>query len=371
MGYEEDIRPLRQIIDNIDAKLVPLFEARMKVSDDIAAVKQRHGQPVFDAARENAVIARALSRLDDTANSEAARRFFRMLMDLSKQRQRTQNKPSDVHKSGGAAVGYLGLPGSFSHIAAQAYFGQDAALKNADTFEDLFEALKHGDITNAILPVENTETGTITRVADLLAQYGFYIVGEHLLKVAHSLLGPQDASIDTIKKVYSHPEPLAQCSQFLRAHPQISAYPALSTAQAAMNVASLNDICVGCIASAQAAGQYGLKVLAAGIQNNEGNATRFVVAAGQPNVHAACDKTSIVFKLEHRPGSLCDMLRLFSGINILKLESRPLKDRPFEYLFHMDFEGSVQNEKVKSVLNRARASAADLVWLGSYPRMML
>ncbi len=372
MGYEEDIRDLRERIDDIDSQLVPLFEARMRTSDDIAAVKKRYGMPVFDAGRENAVISRALSRLDDGANGEVARRFFRALMDLSKQRQHTHLKPGeDTGNQECKVIGHLGLRGSFSHIAACQAFGEDAPLKSYDTFEDMFEALRRGEIGRAMLPAENTETGSITAVVDLLAKYGYYIVAERLLKVEHSLLGLEDAVLEDIEMVCSHPEPIAQCSRFLHSHPQISAYPALSTAQAAMSVSELKNKTVGCIASVQAAKEYGLKVLAANIQNSQGNSTRFVVVARKPILNATCDKTSIVFKVEHRPGSLCDMLKTFNGINVLKLESRPLKDRPFEYLFHLDFEGSAEDKQVKHVLEQAKTCAADLIWLGSYPRMSL
>ncbi len=372
MGYEEDIRALRERIDSIDSQLVPLFEARMRASDDVAEVKKRYGKPIFDADRENDVISRALSRLMDGENGEAARRFFRALMDLSKQRQHTHLKPGEDLGSGDSqAVGFLGLKGSFSHIAACEAFGENAPLKNYDAFEDMFEALRRGEIGRAMLPAENTETGSITAVVDLLAKYGYFIVAERLLKVEHSLLGLPDAALSDITQVCSHPEPIMQCSRFLHAHPAISAFPALSTAQAAMNVAQQRNKSLGCIASIQSAKEYGLKVLAENIQNSQGNSTRFVVVARKPILNAACDKTSIVFKVEHRPGSLCDMLKIFTGINILKLESRPLKDRPFEYLFHLDFEGSAEDETVKRVLDEAKNSAADLVWLGSYPRMPL
>lgn len=372
MGYEEDIRVLRDQIDNIDARLVPLFETRMRTSDNIAAVKKRYGMPVFDANRENVVIDRALSRLTDDANGEAARRFFRALMDLSKQRQHAHLKPGeDLGDDDSKVVGFLGLRGSFSRIAASEAFGEDAPLKNYDAFEDMFEALRRGDIGRAILPAENTETGSITAVVDLLAKYGYYIVAERLLKVEHSLLGLPDAELEDIEMVCSHPEPIMQCSRFLHAQPQLRAYPSLSTAQAAMSVSEQKNKTLGCIASLQAAKEYGLKVLAENIQNSQGNSTRFVVVARKPVLNTTCDKTSIVFKVEHRPGSLCDMLRLFTGINILKLESRPLKDRPFEYLFHLDFEGSAQNPQVSRVLEEAKNNAADLIWLGSYPRMSL
>lgn len=372
MGYEEEIARLREKIDSIDAQIVPLFEARMRAADEVAEIKQRYGQPVFDAGRENAVITRALSRLEDAANDDAARRFFRALMDLSKQRQHTHLPvPSDTDADAPPAIGHLGLRGSFSHIAACEAFGEDAPLVSCDTFESMFEALRTGDIGRAILPAENTETGSITAVVDLLARYGYYIVAERLLKVSQSILGLKGAKLEQIEMVCSHPEPIAQCSRFLAAHPNISAYPALSTAQAASSVAELGNKTVGCIASALAAKIYGLEVLAENIQNSESNSTRFVVVARKPVLTAACDKTSIVFKLVHKPGALLELLRLFCDINILKLESRPLAGRPFEYLFHLDFEGSIENKHIAQVLEQAKQHAAELIWLGSYPRMML
>ncbi len=348
---------------------MPLFEARMKVSGEIAKLKERYGKPVFDAVREDAVIARAAAQLKDPSNAEALRRFYRALMDLSKQRQHERIASVSVQDTECEAAGYLGLPGSFSHIAALGVF--DASkLRGYDTFEAMFVALQKGEIARAILPAENTETGSITAVADLLAKYGFFIVAERLLSVSQSLLGLPGADIGTIREVYTHPEPIMQCSRFLNEHPRICAIPALSTAQAAAKVAEAADPAVACIASAQAAPIYGLQVLAEGIQNSSGNRTRFVVVARQPHLSPACDKTSIIFKVEHRPGSLCEVLRQFSdaGVNVLKLESRPLRDQPFEYLFHLDFEGSAEDARIAAVLEAVKAVPAELVWLGSYPR---
>lgn len=369
MGYEEELAPLRARIDGIDAQLVPLFEARMQASGEIAKVKARYGKPVFDASREDAVIARAISRITDAGNAEAVRRFYRALMDISKQRQHERIAPSSLPDTGDEAVGYLGLPGSFSHIAALGAFGAER-LHGYDTFESMFVAMQSGEIGRAILPAENTDTGSISAVADLLARYGFYIVAERLLPVTQSLLGIPGAMVEGVREVYTHPEPIMQCSRFLEEHPYMQAFPSLSTSQAAMKVAEMNDPRVACIASAQAAQVYGLVVLTEGIQNSSGNRTRFVVIARQPALSPACDKTSIIFKVEHKPGSLCEVLRLFSdaGINVLKLESRPLKDCPFEYLFHLDFEGSTQNAHIASTLEAVRGAAAELIWLGSYPR---
>lgn len=372
MGYDEELAPLRQRIDELDLQLVPLFEARMQVSGEIARVKEYYGKPVFDAVREDLVSAKAVSRLADAGNVEAVRRFYRALMDISKQRQHERIAPVALHDTGNKTVGFLGLPGSFSHIAAMSAF-EASHLRGFDTFEAIFIALQNGEIGRAIVPAENTDTGSITAVVDLLSKYGFYIVAERLLSVTQSLLGIPGATLEDIREVYTHPEPIMQCSRFLSQHPCMKTYPALSTSQAAMKVAELADPSVACIGSAMAAPIYGLSVLAEGIQNSSGNRTRFVVIARQPELSPACDKTSIIFKVEHKPGSLCDVLRLFSdgGVNVLKLESRPLKDCPFEYLFHLDFEGSVEDTRVARVVEAARGVTAELIWLGSYPRQTI
>lgn len=368
MGYEQEMAVFREKIDNIDKQLVALFESRICIADEIARVKQRYSKPVFDAVRENEVISHAVAHLKDKANSDSARRFFRSLMNISRQRQHIAT-PSVTEENPACSIGYLGQCGSFSHIAACESFGANAELIGYNTFESMFEALREGGIGRAILPAENTETGSITKVVDLLAQYGYYIIAERLVKVSLSLLGINKTSIERLKTVCSHPEPIAQCSRFLSARPRLCALPALSTAQAASEVAEANDVSMGCIASPMAAKIYGLKVLAENIQNSENNSTRFVTVARKPSLTAGCDKTSIVFKLDHKPGSLYGLLRLFCDINILKLESRPLAGCPFEYLFHLDFEGSIESEHIARTLEKAKTHAAQLVWLGSYPRM--
>ena len=229
MGYNDEIAPLRDKINDIDTQMIALFEARMNTAKAIADVKKTFGKAIFDSQREETVIDRALSLLKDKSLSDETRSFIRAMMDISKERQHKSMPappPMPFSLDTGDAVGYLGLPGSFSHIAASQAFGDTNALRNYPTFEAIFEAMKAGDITYAILPAENTETGSVTAAIDLLAKYGNYIVAEKLLAVRHSLLGPSGASIDDIKKVYSHPQPLAQCRTFLTQHPAMQTYPA-------------------------------------------------------------------------------------------------------------------------------------------------
>ena len=378
MGYEKEILKLRKKVNEIDEKLVGLFSDRMETTNKIASVKQKYDKEVLDTKRESDVVAHALSILKNQDYREETKSFFYALMDISKKNQKNMIQPARANNLGivdkpESRVGYLGIPGSFSHIAAEEAFGPGAILNNYDTFENIFEGLKSDTINYAILPVENTETGSITTVIDLLTKYSYYIVAEKLLKVSHSLLGVQGAELDDIKQVYSHPEPIAQCRNFLAAHPGIEAYPSLSTAQAAKSIAERGEKSVGCIASKQAAKIYGLTVIQENIQNNDHNCTRFVVVAKQPYQDKSCDKTSIVLMLEHKPGSLYNMLKVFSdgNINVLKLESRPLKDRPFEYLFHLDFEGSIYDRDIAKTIEKVKEEAAGYIYLGCYPREKL
>lgn len=370
MGYDEDISALRERIDKIDGQMASLFEQRMDAVKEVAVLKSAYGKPVHDAERENAVVSRAALRLKNKEYGEDIKSFYRALIDISKAKERRDMlEPAPCANTENERVGYLGIPGSFSHIAvSQAYEGCEHV--SFDTFEAIFEGLKDDKISLAMLPAENTETGSITAVVDLLARYGFYIVAEKLLKVSQSLLAVKGTAIEDINVVYSHPEPLAQCSAFLAAHPSIEARPSLSTAQAAKCVAETGDKTIGCIASSEAAGIYGLEVLRENIQNSDSNCTRFVVVARKPISGSGCDKTSIIFMVEHRPGSLCEILKIFSdgGVNIHKLESRPLKTRPFEYMFYLDFEGSLADAGVAATIDTVKQKAADYIFLGCYKR---
>jgi chorismate mutase/prephenate dehydratase len=368
MGYDKEIDILRLKIDNIDAQLAALFEQRMDAVAEVASVKNKYGKAILDGAREQAVIERALGRLGNKSYGEQAKAFFRSLMDISKQAEAKHMSPA-ASPAGAGRVGYLGIPGSFSHTAAEEAYGEHE-LVSYDTFGAIFEGLKNDDISLAMLPAENTETGSITAVVDLLAKYGFYIVAEKLLKVRQSLLGVKRAKPGDIRVIYSHPEPFGQCSSFLAAHPGIETRPSLSTAQAASTVAEAGDISVACIASTRAAEIYGLDVLAEDIQNSDSNCTRFAVVAKQPCKNGECNKTSIVFMVEHKPGSLCEILSILQkgGVNILKLESRPIKGKPFEYMFHLDFEGSIYDSDIAATIDDVKAAAADYIYLGSYRR---
>ena len=368
MGYDDELAVLREHIKGIDKKILALFEDRMDIVKKIAALKGYYGKKVSDSRREEEVIAQALCLLRNKEYSEEAKSFFRALIETSKKsEEKLIGKREAPAGAAAGRVGYLGIRGSFSHIAAEEAFG-GADFVSYDTFEDIFEGLKNGEIDRAIVPAENTETGSITAVIDLLAKYGFYITAEKMLRVAHSLLGTADSEIGDIKAIYSHPEPFAQCSAFFLGYPHVEKRSSLSTAQAARTVAQQGDKTLACIASSKAAEVYGLKVLRENIQNSGSNYTRFVVVEKQPRSAVGCDKTSVVLMTQHKPGALSAVLNTFAEgkINILKLESRPVRGKPFEYMFHIDFEGSIYDEGVKKTIDKVREKSQEFIFLGSY-----
>ena len=370
MGYEEQISVLRERVSEVDSQMVELFEKRMKVVDEIAVLKKQYGKDVLDAKREDYVIERAVSKLKDKNLSEATSEFFAALMDISRKTQRQAmqfEKPSSIKFSEvkDAKVAYLGIKGSYSYIAAEQSFDKSAKLMNYPSFEAILEALKDDEVDYALLPAENTHTGSVTPAIDALARYGYYIVGEKLQPISHNMLGVKGSQVGDIKKVYSHPQAIAQCSEFLS--DKFEAYPSLSSAHAAKSVAEQGDRSIGAIGSVSSGEIYDLDILKREIQNEDTNCTRFVIVSKRPYKGNNCDKTSIVILLMHKPRSLYEMLSVFSNVNILKLESRPIKDRQFEYQFHIDFEGNIYEKDISEMIERVKKKAAGYTYLGCYP----
>ena len=370
MGYEEQISVLRERISEVDSQMVDLFEKRMKVVDEIAALKKQYGKDVLDAKREDDVIERAVSKLKDKNLSEATSEFFAAIMDISRKTQRQAmqfEKPSSIKFSEvkDAKVAYLGIKGSYSYIAAEQSFDKSAKLMNYPSFEAILEALKDDEVDYALLPAENTHTGSVTPAIDALARYGYYIVGEKLQPISHNMLGVKGSQLGDIKKVYSHPQAISQCSEFLG--DKFEAYPSLSSAHAAKSVAEQGDRSIGAIGSVSSGEIYDLDILKREIQNEDTNCTRFVIVSKRPYKGNNCDKTSIVILLMHKPRSLYEMLSVFSNVNILKLESRPIKDRQFEYQFHIDFEGNIYEKDISEMIERVKKKAAGYTYLGCYP----
>ncbi len=371
---EDKLKALRKQIDEIDEKLVPLFCKRMDTSLSVALYKKENGMPIFDAEREKAI----LDSLSESAGKYKgyASVLYGTLMDLSRALQH------DVIDSAGAVpaeetvrfdaslpchVACFGREGAYAHIAACSIF-KAAEIEFFPTFADTADALLRDDrFDYAVMPVENSTAGSVLEVYDLLINNPLYIVAGIEIPVIHCLLGVSGAAESSVKTVYSHKQALSQCSEFIKAH-GMQQVEELSTAAAAFRVSQKDDVRVGAIASKLAASQYGLEVIKEGIQNTSNNSTRFVALSRKLSSSDDADKISIVFSLDHRPGTLYRTLARFAalGLNLTKIESRPKHAGKFEYMFYLDFTGNIDRKETWRLLSALKNELQDFKVLGNY-----
>ncbi|GAP21316.1 prephenate dehydratase [Leptolinea tardivitalis] len=265
---------------------------------------------------------------------------------------------------------FQGEPGAYSEAAVFEFFSQtDVSAVPCESFEKVFQAVKNGDCQFGVLPIENSLAGSIHQNYDLLMQNPLWVVGEHYLRVSHCLIARPGSTLADIKTVMSHPQALAQCAQYLKSLPGVKVEPVYDTAGSVKIIRSQNDPTLAAIASVQAARIFGMQVLAEHIEDNQANFTRFLVVANEAVHPVENAKTSIVFTLKNEPGSLYQAMREFAtrGIDLCKIESRPLVGTPWDYLFYLDLMGSTENESVKQALQNLQGFAPMLRILGSYP----
>ncbi|MBI3552121.1 MAG: prephenate dehydratase [Elusimicrobia bacterium] len=267
-------------------------------------------------------------------------------------------------------VAYQGLRGAYSEAALRKHFGPKAKTLPLELSEDVFAAVETGRADYGILPVENTIAGPVAVNADLFWEKSVFATAECYLRIEHCLLAPPHSKLEWLKTVYSHPVALAQCRAFIRGR-KLTAVPEYDTAGAAKLVAERNVVSEAAIASADCAKAYGLKVLKRGVQSYRNNITRFLVFTRPALVPKGVrmQKTSVVFSTRHKPGELLHCLQHFAdhGINLTRLESRPIPENPFEYVFFVDFLGGLKDKRVASALRKIGADAHVLKVLGSYP----
>ena len=266
-------------------------------------------------------------------------------------------------------VGYQGVEGSNGEEAALTYFGQGvSAFKAHEEFEDVFLALQVGSIDYGVVPIENSSAGEVVDIYDLLKKYDLYIVGEQVLQIQHSLLAIKGTQLEEIREVYSHPQALSQSKEFLRKHKEMQPKAYVNTAMAAQFVAEMKDRSKAAIGSKRAAKLYGLEVLEEGIHFNKNNCTRFVILGKAMNIADNCDKISIVFNTAHESGALYQILGHFAynGLNLLKIQSRPLQEKNWEYLFFADLEGNLQDANVLIALGKVKEHTKYFKILGNY-----
>ena len=377
-----ELEGYRRQIDAIDAQLVELFLRRMEVTGAVGRYKQERGLPVLDAERERRVIAGKTEQIGDTARRADVAALYETIMGRSRRQQRQLVREAAAPGVTACAaamacarqpvehprVAYQGEPGCYSEEAAAGLFGPEVDSMGLPWFEEVFLALRDGRADYAVLPIENSSTGSIRQVYDLLAQYEYYIVGEWQVKVEHCLTALPGVKLEELCTVYSHEQGLMQCEAFLDAHRDWKRVPALDTAGSAKQVAETGDRTAAAICSRRAARRYGLEILAEGINYNRENYTRFVLVSPVMELRAGRDTISALFRLPHQSGSLHEILTVFSvqGLNLEKLESRPIPGRGWEYLFFLEFSGDLAAPGMDGVLQELGQLSSQLRVLGNF-----
>ncbi len=379
----DELKEYRAQIDAVDRELVGLFEARMAITQRVGEHKLRAGLPVLDAAREREVLSAKASLVADSARKADVVTLYQTIMGISRRQQRTMVREGAANPAYAAyleekrrlrapvehpRVVYQGEPGAYSEEACAGYFGAEVDSRGLPWFGDVFLALERGEADYAVLPIENSSTGSIRQVYDLLAQYAYHIVGEWQVKVEHCLMALPGVGLGDIKTVYSHEQGLMQSEKFLDEHRTWQRIPTLDTAGSAKQVARGKDSTAAAICSRRAAELYGLNILAEKINHNTENYTRFVVVSPLPERAPRRNKISALFTLPHQSGSLHEILTIFAvhGLNLMKVESRPVPGKSWEYLFFLEFSGDLEAEGMDGVLHEVSQLSADMRVLGNF-----
>ena len=375
----KDLQEIRKDIDVIDKKIVDLYKERMKLTSEVASYKIATGKQVLDRERELTKL-KVLETLADTGfTRHGVRELFEQIMSTSRKKQyqllTACGKIEDLGfdeipalETTGIRVVYQGVEGAYTHQALASYFGEETECFNVDTWRDAMEAIKSGKADYAVLPFENSSAGIVAENYDLLKEYGFYIVGEQKIKINHCVLGLPGVNFDDIKKIYSHPQALAQCSKFLEKHREWEIIPAKNTAMAAKKVEEDGDPTQAAIASSMTAELYGLDMLAEGVQNNSMNETRFIIVSGKNEYVSGAGKISICVQLKHESGALYHALShfIYNGLNMTSIESRPIQGRNWEYQFFIDFDGNLKDAAVQNALRGLKEETLDFKIFGNY-----
>lgn len=374
------IEESRKKIDEIDKELVKLFKERMKAASDVAEYKKATGYPVHDPARERQLLSK-IADLSGEEFSDYGKVLYSTILSLSKSYQRALlGIESDVYSKieasleetakmfpESAKVACQGVEGAYSGIAASKLFNLPD-ITYYPSFDSVFDALDQGDCEYGVLPLENSTAGSVVKIYDLMMHHNFNIVRSVRIKIDHCLLAKKGTKPEDIKEVFSHEQAINQCSQFIKEHPGIKFTPVANTAMASKAVAQSERTDVAAFSSRHCAELYGLTNLISGVQDQGNNYTRFICISKRLEIYPGADKTTIMAATGDTPGALYQLLSLFfaHGINITKLESRPMPTRDFEYIFYLDLDVSIYSPRLKTVLSELERYSGEFRYLGSY-----
>lgn len=352
----KNIDELRLKINEIDDEILRLLNQRMEQVKQIGALKQQQGTAIYRPERERAILSR-LENLDgNTLAKEAIEAIFYEIFAVSRNIEMPQK------------VAFLGPIGTYTHQAAQSRFGALSSYIPLTTIEAVFKELENKEAKFGVVPIENNTEGAVNITLDCLKKYeNVKVVAEIYMDIHHSFASLSE-NLAQIKRIYSHPQGYAQCRKFLEDHAlsEIEFIPTKSTAGAAKTASE--DVNSAAICSKIAAHISNLPIVFDTIEDNNANRTRFFVLSDFKNARSGHDKTSILAKTDHRPGGLFELLSLFKNenINITKLESRPIKQKSFRFMFYIDFEGHIDDANAQHVIEKASKNGHEIRWLGSY-----
>ena len=379
-----DLQELRIELDKIDREMTALFARRMRVCEDVARYKMTVGKPVLDASREKQKLQSVADQLPEDLQ-EYGVNLYSVMMELSRSAQtRLMGHENDLTHAiqnaiestaplfpPTAMVACQGVEGAYSQQAAEKLFRRPTVMYFSN-FEGVFAAIEKGLCRYGVIPLENSTAGSVNMVYDLMMRYNFRIVRSVRLKVDHNLLAKPGAKLEDIREVWSHEQAIGQCSAFLQAHPEIKVVRCANTAEAAKAVAQSDRTDIAALSSRACAELYGLQNLAPACQNQGNNYTRFICISRELEIYPGADRTSLMVVLPHRPGSLYKLLSRFYalGINLNKLESRPLPDRDFEFMVYFDLDTSVYSPQFLQLMGELDTVCESFTYLGSYSEVI-
>ena len=379
-----ELKDYRSKIDEIDGQLLELFRQRLDISSEMAEYKKERNLPVTDSEVERNKLS-ALTAAAGEKYSNYTYSLFQDIVDICNSAESRAMHPSSELKDRidetikgtpdlfpeRAIVACQGVEGAYSQQACDKIF-RIPSIMYFTSFDGVFSAVDNGLCEYGVLPLENSTAGSVNKIYDLMMQYNFSIVRSTRLKVDHNLLVKDGTKLSDVKEVLSHEQALNQCSEFFKKNKGIKPTVCANTAMAAQMVAESSRNDIACLSSRSCAELYGLKCIKESVQDQGNNYTRFICISKRPQIFPGSDKTSLMMTLPHRPGSLYKVLgRFYSlGINLIKLESRPLPDRDFEFMFYFDIETSIYSPRFSELMSDIESMCEDFRYLGSYMEVL-
>ena len=379
-----DLSDYREKIDSVDKQIVKLFSERMDIAAQIAQYKKENGKPIADPVREREKLFEIAGEMNADMRAYAVS-LYSLIFELSRSYQmRLTGEAAPLAKKieeaietteklfpESAAVACQGVEGAYSQLACDKLFKMPS-VRYFSNFEAVFAAIEKGLCRYGVIPLENSTAGSVNMVYDLMMKHNFNIVRSIRLKVDHNLLAKPGTKLSDVKEIYSHEQAISQCTKFLEGMPDVKIISCENTAVAAKMVADSDRKEVAALSSRSCMKLYGLECIEADVQDSGNNYTRFICISKNLEIYPGADRTSLMMVLPHEPGSLYKVLSRFYalGINLNKLESRPMPERNFEFMFYFDIETSVYSPQFMQLMGEFESICEEFSYLGSYSEVI-